>query len=50
MKPSAKNLKLDLFADADFAGWFASEDKMDPISVKSRTGVLKHCQVACLNN
>ena len=40
MKPISKNLKLDLFADADFAGLFASEDKMDPISVKSRTGVI----------
>ena len=40
MKPDAENLKLDLFADADFAGLYASEDKLDPISVKSRTGVL----------
>ena len=27
-------------ADADFAGLFATEDKMDPVIVKSRTGVL----------
>ena len=37
MKPYKDNLKLDLFAAADFAGLFASEDKQDPISVKSRT-------------
>ena len=40
MKPRSKNLKLDLFFDADFAGLFASEYKMDPISMKIRTGVL----------
>ena len=40
MKPTSDNLKLDLFADADFAGLFASEDKLDPVSVKSRTGIL----------
>ena len=40
MKPKKDNLKLDLFADADFAGLFASEDNHDPVSVKSRTGIL----------
>ena len=40
MKPNAENLKLDLFADADFAGLYASEDKLDPLSVKSRTVIL----------
>ena len=40
MKPNKDNLRLDLFADADFAGLFASEDKHDPVSVKSRTGIL----------
>ena len=40
LTPNAKNLKLDLFADADFAGLFVAEDKHDPISVKSRTGLL----------
>ena len=39
-KPDKKRLSLDLFADADFAGLFASEDRKDPISVKSRTRVL----------
>ena len=32
------NLALDLYADADFAGLFQSEDPEDPVSVKSRTG------------
>ena len=40
MKPNKTKLSLDLFADADFAGLFAAEDKDNPISVKSRTGVL----------
>jgi hypothetical protein len=31
---------LDLFADADFAGLFVADDKQDPVSVKSRTGLL----------
>ena len=40
MKPNTENLELDLFADADFSSLYASEDKLDPISVKSRTGIL----------
>ena len=40
MQPDPKNLKLDLFADADFTGVYASEDNKYPISVKSRTGLL----------
>ena len=39
MQPE-KILCLDLFVDADFAGLFTSEDKVDPISVKSRTCIL----------
>ena len=35
--PNSK-LGLKLYADADFAGLFAVEDKEDPICVKSRTG------------
>ena len=31
---------LDLFSDADFAGLFTSEDKNDPVSAKSRTGII----------
>ena len=40
MKPDSNNLKLDLFADTCFAGLYGSEDKMDSISVKSRTEIL----------
>ena len=40
MKPNKKKLSLDLFADADFAGLFAAKDRDDPISVKSRIGIL----------
>ena len=40
MKPHKDDLKLDLFADTDFAGLFASENKLDPVSVKSRSGIL----------
>ena len=39
MKPNKDDLKLDLFADADFSGLFASEDKQDTVSDKSRTPV-----------
>ena len=35
MKPDLSNLQLDLFADADFAGLYATKDKTDPISVKN---------------
>lgn len=34
------NLQLNLYTDADFAGFLASEDKLDPVSVNSRTGIL----------
>jgi hypothetical protein len=37
MKP-IKELQLDLYAYADFAGLWAIENKEDPISVRSRTG------------
>ena len=40
MKPDKSKFQLDVYADADFAGLFTSEDKDDPISVKSRTGLL----------
>ena len=40
MKPYVKNLNLDLFADVDFVGLFAAENKQNPVSVKSRTGLL----------
>ena len=37
MKPK-QDLKLELYADADFAGLWNVESKDDPISVRSRTG------------
>ena len=40
IKTNSENLKLDLFADAEFAGFFALEEKLDPIRVKSRIWVL----------
>ena len=40
LTPDSKMLRLDLFADTDFAGLFASEGKYDPASVKSRAGIL----------
>ena len=40
MTPDKDNMRIDMFADADFAGLYTTEDKMDPVSVKSRTGVL----------
>ena len=33
-----KDLRLDLYVDADFAGLFGREDSSDPNSVRSRTG------------
>ena len=40
MRPNVETLLLDLHADADFAELFASEDKLDPVSLKNRTGIL----------
>lgn len=42
------SLRLDLYADADFAGLWNIEDPHDPVCVKSRTGyalTLGHCLV-----
>ena len=39
MRPT-KELKIDCFVDADFAGLWGVEDPDDPISVKSRTGYI----------
>ena len=36
IRPKSDDPKLHLFADADFYGLCASEDKLDPVSVKSR--------------
>jgi hypothetical protein len=35
-----EDLKLEMFADADFAGLWGFEEKDDPSSVKSRSGIL----------
>ena len=35
MRFDRNQLRSDLFVDADFAGLFASEDRDDPISVRS---------------
>ena len=40
MKPVVNNLCIDMYADADFAGLYNTEDKQDPVSVKSRDGIL----------
>ena len=40
MKLMWDQLVLNLYADTDFARLFGVEDKHDPISVKSRTGIL----------
>ena len=40
LSPDRNKLQLDLYADADFAGLFVSEDKQDPVSIKSQTGLL----------
>ena len=40
MSPDLKNMRIDLYTDADFADLYVTEDKMDPVSVKSKTGVL----------
>ena len=39
LKPS-KDLNLDCYVDADFAGIWGNEDAQDPSSVRSRTGFL----------
>ena len=40
MTPDQENLRIDMYADADFAVLYTTEDKMDNVSVKSRSGVL----------
>ena len=39
IKPT-QNLQIDLYADADFAGLWNSEDDQDPTCVKSRSGYI----------
>ena len=38
LRPTYDNLNVDCYVDADFAGLWPHEDKMDPSCVKSRTG------------
>ena len=33
-------MRIDMFVDANLSGLYTTEDKMDPFSVKNRTGVL----------
>ena len=40
MTPDREHLRIDMYAYADFAGLYSTEDKMDPVSIKSRSGVL----------
>ena len=40
MWPDIFHMNMNLYADADFAGMFAAEDKSDHIRVKSRTEIL----------
>ena len=40
MEPDKNKLELNLYVDADFVGLFTSEDRDNPISVKSRTMLL----------
>ena len=40
MKPDADNLCIDMYADADLSGLYNTEDKQDPVSVKSRYGIV----------
>ena len=40
MRPNAKDLKLDLFKNADFAGLFTAENNKDHISVKIKSRLL----------
>ena len=48
MTPSS-TMNLDLYVDSDYAGLFSVEDRMDSVSVKSRTGfviTLANCPIA----
>ena len=38
--PDPKNMKIDLYADANFAGLYATKNKINLVSLKSWTGVL----------
>ena len=40
MTPAKDNIRIDIYADTDFVGLYIIEDKLDPVSVTSRTEVL----------
>ena len=40
MTPDKDIVRIEMYADADSVCLYTTEDKMDPVSVKSRTGVL----------
>ena len=40
MKPYDNNSIIDMYANADSVGLYAIEDKLDPVCVKSRSGML----------
>ena len=40
MTPDQKNLRIDVYADANFSGIYTKEDKMDHVSVKNKSGVM----------
>ena len=37
MTPDKGNMRIDMFADADFVGFYTTEDKIESVRVKSRT-------------
>ena len=40
MTRNKDNMRIGMYADADFVKMYTTENKMDPVSVKSRPGVL----------
>ena len=40
MEPDLEKMRIDMYSDADFTSLYITEEKMDPISAKSITGVL----------
>ena len=40
MTPDSENIIIDMYEDAEFAGLYTTKDKMDHVSVKSKSGVL----------
>ena len=40
MTPNKDNARIDIYAAAEFTGLYTTEDKINPVSVKCRIGVL----------